>query len=213
MFVAVDSQSDKLVSGKDVLNSETSISEQDQFHCLLCEDTVEFVRGENRYHLFTHPEKDDCTYDPRNSVVHQTGCEIAVKKLCNRFGCDRDSVKFESGLNSGGARTTVDVLIEEPDPIAVEVFYKSRFGALYRKLTAILSSGYDCYVICVDDWEKERAYPPERFDRELRNYGPIEVGRYVPEYDLLSFGTRITPQLVDLISPHKMKGTHNTLFG
>lgn len=212
MFIAVHPSSDKLVSGKDVLDPETSISDQDRFRCLLCEDDVEFVRGNNRYHLFTHPEKDDCTYDPRNSVVHQTGCEITVKKLCNRLGCDSDSVTFESGVESG-TRTTVDVLIEEPDPIAVEVFYKSRLGALYRKLKAILGSGYDCYVICVDDRNEERAHPPERFERELRNYGPIEVGRYVPEYDLLSFGTRITSQLVDLVPPHEMNESYYTLGG
>lgn len=212
MFIAVHLSSDKLVSGKEVLNPETSMSEQDRFQCLLCENDVEFIRGDNRYHLFTHPEKDDCTYDPRNSVVHQTGCEIAVKKLCTRLGCNRDSVTFESGIESG-TRTTVDVLIEEPDPIAVEVFYKSRLGALYRKLNTILSSGYDCYIICVDDLNKERAHPPERFERELRNYGPIEVGRYVPEYDLLSFGTRITAQLVDLVPPRKMNGSFYTLAG
>jgi len=76
----------------------------------------------------------------------------------------------ERELTGGGATTTVDVKIERPEPIVVEVCYRSRHGAMARKLQAILHNGYSCYVVCVVDGTCEPRHTPAEFDQSLQQY-------------------------------------------
>ena len=214
MFIAIHQQSDQLVSGIDILDPESSLCRTDSYRCLLCSESVKFERGDEQYQFFTHTmDEDDCFYDPKNSHVHQTACQKAIKTFCTRLDCDRSSVELETEVRKGGAMTRADVLISDPDPIAIEVFYKSRMGALYRKLNVLLSNGYSCYVICVADRDHNLAHTPEQFDRSLQKYGPVEVGRYLFEFNRLSIGTRITDELVDLVPPRNMEEDDYRLFG
>lgn len=58
--------------------------------------------------------------------------------------------------------------MERPVPTVVEVYQGSRHGSIYRKLQAILNSGYSWYVICVVDEPCEPANIPVEFDRSLQ---------------------------------------------
>lgn len=214
MFIAIYRPSGDLVTGVEVADLDTPYSTTDEYVCVQCQERCVVHRGQNRYDLFTHVEGvDDCFYRPTNSHIHQTGCEKAVKTLCTELGCDPGSVDVERELTGGGATTTVDVKIEQPVPIVIEVYFRSRWGAMYRKLSAILSNGYSCYVICVVDGACEPAHTPAEFDQSLQKYGPIEVGRYSPLANTLTIGTRITADIVELRSPHRIDGTDYILKG
>lgn len=112
------------------------------------------------------------------------------------------SIEVEKRVFDDRAQTRVDVTFEQPEPIAIEVCYRSRHGAMYRKLHAILDSGYSCYVICVADGGYKPAHTPAEFEQGLQQYGPIEVGRYAPLADTLTLGIKSTADMVDLIPPH-----------
>jgi hypothetical protein len=58
----------------------------------------------------------------------------------------------------------------------------------------------------VEPGKHRPAHKPEDFDESLQEYGPIEVGRFVPEFNQLSFGTRITADMVDLKLPSRVDG-------
>lgn len=204
MFIAIHQRSGDLVTGVEVADLDTPYSASDEYTCVLCQGRSAFHRGEERFDLFTHVEcADECFSDPKNSHIHQTGCQKAIQTVCTELGCDPRSVDVEKGITLGGLRTTVDVRIEQPVPIVIEVCYRSRHGAMYRKLRAILNNGYDCYVICVVDGACQPAHTPAEYDRSLQRYGPIEVGRYAPLANTLTVGTRITDDIVDLIPPHR----------
>lgn len=202
MFIAIHRSSDRLVSGADVVDPESIYAETDAYECLLCGEEVTFDRGAERHALFKHRSgKGDCFSRPQNSAVHQLGCEKAIKTACTKLGYDRETVEIESVIRKGGAMTRADVIITDPDPIAIEVYYRSRLCALYRKLDVMLANGYACYIICVVPGKYEPEHTPEKFDRNLQKFGPVEVGRFVPEFNKLSFGSRITADVVELKSP------------
>ncbi|MCU4717574.1 hypothetical protein [Halapricum hydrolyticum] len=214
MFTAIHSSSDQLISGVDVIDPKSLFSDTDTYCCLLCNDEVEFNRRADQHELFTHSSgKDDCFSRPQNSVVHQVGCEKAIKTACTQLGYDRETVDIESDIKKGGGSMRADVVIEEPEPVVVELYYKSRLCALYRKLDVMLNKGYSCYIICVAPGQYKPAHKPEDFDESLQEYGPIEVGRFVPEFNMLSFGTRITAEIVDLKLPSRVDGDGYILSG
>lgn len=199
MYIAIHVPTGEMVSGAEVVAPDSPYTTSDDYACVLCREQSAFHRGEKLYDCFTHVDtEDDCFYRPKNSHVHQTGCEKAIQTMCTELGCDPGSVEVEKQIVGDRARTTVDVKFEQPERIAIEVCYRSRHGAMYRKLHAILDSGYSCYVICVADGGYRPAHTPTEFDESLQTYGPIEVGRYAPLADALTLGTRITEDMVDL---------------
>ena len=200
MFIAIHEATDELISGVDILDPVTTLEKTDSYRCLLCNEEVKYSRGNEFYQFFSHLGEDDCFEDPRTSHIHQTGCQKAIKTVCTELGYDRNSVEIEKEIHGEGVGTTrADVVVTQPDPIAIEVYYRSRFGALSRKLRTMLHEGYDCYVICVaaDLAEYKPAHAPEQFDESLQHLGDIQAGRYVPSVNKLLLGTRITEQQVD----------------
>jgi hypothetical protein len=201
MFTAIHRPSDQLISGLDVMDPQSLFSDTDTYRCLLCNDEVEFNRRADQHELFTHSSgKNDCFGRPQNSDVHQVGCEQAIKMACTQLGYNREAVDIELEITGGGT-TRVDVLIEEPEPVVIELFHLSRVCGLHRRLKVILNNDYACHIICVEPGKHRPAHKPKDFDESLQEYGPIEVGRFVPEFNQLSFGTRITADMVDLKLP------------
>lgn len=214
MFIAIHKSTDQLVSGVDVMDPESLFSDADTYYCLLCSDVVEFNRGGDKSELFLHSnEKTDCFRRPQNSDVHQLGCEQAILTACNQLGYDRETVDIESDIKKGGASARADVIIEAPEPTVIEIYYRSRICGLHRKLDVILSNEYSCYIICVAPGKYNPTHRPGDFDDALQNYGPIEVGRFIPEYNLLTVGTRITQNNVDLNRTKVGDSSHYILGG
>ncbi|UPV75626.1 hypothetical protein M0R89_06060 [Halorussus limi] len=108
---------------------------------------------------------------------------------------------------------TADVYIEEPEPVVFEIYYRSRLAALYRKLDVILGTGKFCHVVCVVPGKYTPAHSPDAFDDALQKYGPVEVGRFVPEFNQLTVGTRITKDKVELKLPSSVPGSAYILGG
>lgn len=215
MFIAIHTPSDQLVDGAEVMDPESRYVDDDHFDCLLCTEEVVFNRGGDPHELFLHPEgdQDDCFSRPQNSAIHQIGCECAVKTACNQLGYNRETVQIESQITKGGASMTADVYIEKPEPVVFEIYYRSRLAALYRKLEVILETGKSCHVICVVPGKYSPAHSPDDFDDALQEYGPVEVGRFVPEFNQLTVGTRITKDKVDLKLPSSGTGSSYILGG
>jgi len=199
MLIALQTSTEEMVSGFNILESTSPTSPDDSFRCVLCERDVDFQDGNEKFDFFTHSEGEDhCFEYPGNSHLHQSASEAAILKFCSQLGCDRTSVDVEKRVGNQRAWTKTDVRILNPEPIAIEVYYRCRHCSLQRKLQRLLENGYSVYVICISGSECKPTHTPDEFNRSLRKIGPVEVGTYRPETNTLSIGTRITPELVDL---------------
>lgn len=200
MFIAIHTPSDRLVDGAEVMDPESRYTPDDSYHCLLCNREAVFSKESDPHRMFLHPQGDpkNCFSRPQSSNVHQLGCECSIKTACNQLGYDRDSVQIESEITKGDGSMVADVYIKDPEPVVFEIYYRSRIAALHRKLSVILGAGKSCHVICVVPGKYTPAHSPDKFDSALRSYGPVEVGRFVPEFNHLTVGTRITKNKVDL---------------
>lgn len=58
MFIAVHLSSGDVVSGVEVADSDTPYSVADDYACVRCQEQSTFCRGEERYDLFTHVERE-----------------------------------------------------------------------------------------------------------------------------------------------------------
>lgn len=198
MFISKHSASNKIVSGTDIINPKLRFTDTDEYRCVLCNKKVEINQNRNEYVVFEHEcGKKDCFHRPKNSKIHQMGCELAIKTACN-LKYHRGSIEIEKEVKTdSGKMTRADVMFQQPDPTVIEIYYRSRLCSLYRKLETILEAGYSCYVVCTVSDEFKPAHKPTNFDNSLGKFGPIKTGRFNPKLGVINLGTKITDEIVD----------------
>lgn len=195
MFIAKDSKMEYVIRGSQI-GSRTVV--QSNLTCPICGDDVEYdPSAERRLDCFYHADgSPDCFASGGASDEHRLGVEVAVGKISNRLSeVTGECVEIDTERRIGTSSKFVitDVRVSQPLQIAAEIFYKTDFLALDRRIPTLSRYDYRTYLI----FDTEGVHDINRIDRYMQRISPLSVGRFNPGRMEISLGDLFSSEQID----------------
>lgn len=186
MFIAKDSSIQHVIRGSQV-ESRTVV--QSNLTCPICGNAVEYnPSAKRRLDCFYHTDgSPDCSTSGGASEEHRLGVEVVVGKISNRLSevtGERIEIDTERRIGTSSDFVITDVRVSHPLQIAAEVFYKTDFLALDRRIPTFSAYDYRTFLI----FDTEGVHDVDRISRYMGRISPLNIGRFDSETMEVSLG-------------------------
>lgn len=188
MFIAKHDRLQHIIRGSELPGYSQAVSDQD-LHCPSCGAEVSYnAAADHPFEFFGHVNgSPDCFASDAVSDEHRLAAEVAVESIHNRIRevtGKRVDIDTERWIGSQRNFVVADVRVTSPILISAEIYYRSGYLELARRLKRIFRNDYRTFLI----FHTSGRYNVKRVEQHLQKIAPLRVGRFNPETRELTLG-------------------------